>query len=100
MYNFRAPAPPIKSAEPDPLKWGGVLNMHYDQYFFEVIKLKKWELYFPNKNILLDNNQNLTGYFQKNHTIICLWNNNSFKLFSDGVILHDDGKGEYLPLNL
>ncbi|WP_299163247.1 hypothetical protein [uncultured Tenacibaculum sp.] len=100
MYSFRAPAPPIKVADPDSFRWGGVLNMYYHQYLFEIININRWELYFPNKSSLLDNRQTLTEYFLRNDKIVCLWKiNEKFKLYSDGLILNKRDKGEYLPLN-
>lgn len=97
------PEPPTStSLDPDPLRWGGILDaqMYYQQYLIEIIELKKWELYFPNKSSVLDNRQTLTEYFQRNTTMVCLWNNNEKKkLFSDGLVLHKNRKGEYLPLN-
>jgi hypothetical protein len=97
MYNFRTPASPIKSSEPDPLIWGGVLNMYYKEYLLKVRKRKKWELYFPNKNIFLDNIQNLSEYLIANEKLICLWNTNYLGLFTDGLILNINGRGRYLP---
>ncbi len=94
-----SPDPPKStSLEPDPLKWGGILDsqMYYQQYLIEIIDLKKWELYFPNKNVFLENYQNFTDYLADNHIIRCSWNNDSFNLYSDGMVLYDDGRGEYL----
>lgn len=108
MYNWHidpqsgAPDPPIKtSIEPDSVKWGGVLDAHiyYQQYLHEIIELNKWELNFPNKNIYIDNIQNLSDYLIANEKLICLWNMYNTGLYTDGLILNNNGRGSYLPPN-
>ncbi|WP_431164563.1 hypothetical protein [Tenacibaculum halocynthiae] len=97
------PNPPVESstAEPDPSKWGGILDaqMYYHQYLIEIIELNKWELNFPNKNIYIDNIQNLSDYLIANEKLICLWNMYNTGLYTDGLILNTNGRGSYLPPN-
>ncbi|WP_435263964.1 hypothetical protein [Tenacibaculum sp. nBUS_03] len=96
-----APNPPKSTSTPDSTKWGGMLDsqMYYQQYLNEILELNKWELYFPNKAVFLDNTQNFSDYLIANKKLICLWNTKYFGLFTDGLILHINGEGNYLPLN-
>lgn len=95
------PVPPTVTAEPDAIRWGGVLDsqIQYSQYLVEVINHKNWELYFPNKSAYINQLQDLATYFMHYNTLNCLWSLHQLTLFSDGVILQTDGSGSYLPEN-
>ncbi|MDC1162279.1 hypothetical protein OAT18_02435 [Tenacibaculum sp.] len=89
--------PAVVIPDPDPIRWGGVLDMHYFTYLNNIINNRNLGLYFPNKRLLQNNYANLSEYFQSNDKIVCLWENSQDSHLYDGVILNIDGSGDYLP---
>lgn len=107
LYNWHispsagAPIPPRIPVKPNSIRWGGILssNMYYYQYLIEILENSKLELYFPNKNTYVNELQDFSTYFENYNTLSCLWSLDYFVLFSDGLILHTNGEGNYLPEN-
>ena len=73
--------------------------MSYNEYLTEIIENSNLELYFPNKNAYVNELQDFSAYFENYNTLTCLWSLDYFVLFSDGLILHTNGEGSYLPEN-
>ncbi|CAL2101431.1 conserved protein of unknown function [Tenacibaculum sp. 190130A14a] len=93
--------PPKSAAIPDPFRWGGILDsqMSYYQYLIEIIENRKLEIYFPNKELYINDLQDLIYYLNNHDVLTCLWSLDKFTFYSDGLILKTDGSGHYLPEN-